>query len=64
MTDIYEICVRDARAVLQQQLDTDDFRDKFQTRPFRQFRTNKECVWTSVFSGEWAWDQVVSSTSL
>ncbi|TFK24547.1 hypothetical protein FA15DRAFT_704530 [Coprinopsis marcescibilis] len=59
MTQPYELCVRDAREVLRNQLSTAEFVDQFETRPYRQFEKEgeKQRVWTNLMSGEWAWEE-------
>ncbi|KAF5332268.1 hypothetical protein D9611_007993 [Ephemerocybe angulata] len=57
MTQTYELCVRDIRQVIHQQLDTPDFKNEFHSRPYRQFQANGERVWSDMFSGDWAWKE-------
>ncbi|KAJ3529105.1 hypothetical protein NMY22_g9137 [Coprinellus aureogranulatus] len=57
MTQTYELCVRDLREVIRQQLSTPDFADEFCTAPYRQFQPDGERVWTNLFSGDWAWNE-------
>ncbi|KAJ7612392.1 hypothetical protein DFH06DRAFT_1345137 [Mycena polygramma] len=57
MTDEYELCVRDCRTVLHQQLGTPDFHDKIDYTPYRQFDAKGRRVWSNFMSGDWAWKQ-------
>ncbi|KAJ6472154.1 hypothetical protein C8R47DRAFT_1296895 [Mycena vitilis] len=57
MTETYELCTRDSRLVLQQQLATPDFKDKIDYSPYRQFDGNGKRVWSNFMSGDWAWRQ-------
>ncbi|KII88928.1 hypothetical protein PLICRDRAFT_698078 [Plicaturopsis crispa FD-325 SS-3] len=57
MTESYELCTRDARQVLHLQLDTPDFKQKFEPVPYRQFNTKQERVYSNFMSGDWAWKQ-------
>lgn len=60
MTQKYELCVRDLREVIHQQLATEEFADEFCTTPYRQFDgASRERVFTNLFSGEWAWNEAV-----
>ncbi|KAJ7907795.1 hypothetical protein B0H13DRAFT_2332007 [Mycena leptocephala] len=57
MTETYELCTRDSRLVLQQQLATPEFKDKIDYSPYRQFAGNGQRVWSNLMSGDWAWKQ-------
>ncbi|KAJ6548422.1 hypothetical protein B0H19DRAFT_1211517 [Mycena capillaripes] len=57
MTETYQLCTRDSRLVLQQQLATPDFKDKIDYSPYRQFDGNGKRVWSNLMSGDWAWKQ-------
>jgi hypothetical protein len=59
MTETYELCTRDSRLVLQQQLATPEFKDKIDYSPYRQFAGNGQRVWSNLMSGDWAWKQAV-----
>lgn len=63
MTQTYELCVRDARQVLHHQLDTTDFADQFDARPYRQFKNDGDRIWSNLLSGDWAWREAVSNLS-
>ncbi|KAF6763988.1 hypothetical protein DFP72DRAFT_873930 [Ephemerocybe angulata] len=57
MTETYELCVRDARQVIHNQLATTEFASQFNAAPYRQFLPNGERVWSNLMSGDWAWRQ-------
>ncbi|KAJ7026200.1 hypothetical protein C8F04DRAFT_1298099 [Mycena alexandri] len=57
MTETYELCTRDSRLVLQQQLATPEFKDKIDYSPYRQFDGDGKRVWSNLMSGDWAWKQ-------
>ncbi|KAJ7483958.1 hypothetical protein B0H11DRAFT_2416136 [Mycena galericulata] len=57
MTETYELCARDSRKVLHQQLANPDFKDKIDYSPYRQFDTDGQRVWSNLMSGDWAWKQ-------
>ena len=59
MTETYELCCRDTRQVLLQQLATSDFKDKFNLTPYQQFNTSGKRVYSNLMSGDWAWKQAV-----
>ncbi|PPQ76696.1 hypothetical protein CVT24_010903 [Panaeolus cyanescens] len=56
MTQTYELCMRDAKHLLQNQLNTAEFRDEINLRPYRQFNHKGERVWSNLMSGDWAWE--------
>ncbi|KAF5334445.1 hypothetical protein D9611_014474 [Ephemerocybe angulata] len=64
MTATYELCVRDVRHVLHQQLDTPDFEHQFHPRPYRQFQSNGDGVWNDLFSGDWAWKEATEISNM
>ncbi|KAJ6512460.1 hypothetical protein C8R45DRAFT_1206566 [Mycena sanguinolenta] len=57
MTETYELCTRDVRTVLHNQLATSDFKDTFNYTPYRQYNVQGKRVWSNFMSGEWAWRQ-------
>lgn len=59
MTQTYELCIRDSRQVLHQQLATPEFKDKMNLVPYRQFNRAGKRVFTNLMSGDWAWKQAV-----
>lgn len=64
MTEMYELCTRDARVLLHNHLQTADFKDEINMRPYRQFNHKGERVWSNLMSGDWAWDEAVMSISI
>ncbi|KAF8200135.1 hypothetical protein BJ912DRAFT_1126700 [Pholiota molesta] len=57
MTQTYELCTRDSRKLLQNQLATTEFANQFNYKPYRQFDHQGKCVWSNLMSGEWAWKE-------
>ncbi|KAJ7735044.1 hypothetical protein B0H16DRAFT_1676755 [Mycena metata] len=57
MTETYELCARNSRTVLHQQLKNPDFADKIDYAPYRQFDAQGRRVWSNLMSGNWAWTQ-------
>ncbi|TEB28157.1 hypothetical protein FA13DRAFT_1633446, partial [Coprinellus micaceus] len=54
-TATYELCVRDVRAVVQQQMATPQFKEEFQTAPYRQYDRSGHRIYSNFMSGDWAW---------
>lgn len=61
MSETYELCTRDSRKILQQQLANPDFKDQINYSPYRQFDAQGKRVWSNLMSGDWAWKQAVRS---
>lgn len=61
MTETYELCTRDARILLHNQLATTGpaERDGFNERPYCQFNHEGDRVWSDLMSGEWAYKEAV-----
>jgi hypothetical protein len=59
MTRTYELCMRDSRILLHNQLATMDFADTFTPTPYRQFNHTGDRVWSNLMSGDWAWNEAV-----
>ncbi|KAF8140679.1 hypothetical protein K438DRAFT_1995789 [Mycena galopus ATCC 62051] len=57
MTQTYEVCTRDLRAVLHHQLETASFKGDIDMVPYRQFNHTGKRVWSNLMSGDWAWKQ-------
>ncbi|KAJ7078723.1 hypothetical protein B0H15DRAFT_1025784 [Mycena belliarum] len=57
MSEEYELCARDCRTVLHQQLANPDFKDKVDFVPYRHFDAQGRRVWSNLMSGDWAWKQ-------
>ncbi|KAG2005024.1 hypothetical protein CC2G_003523 [Coprinopsis cinerea AmutBmut pab1-1] len=56
MTDTFELCLRDVREVIHQQMATPDFAHQFNTAPYQEFFVQSgDRVWSNFFSGDWAW---------
>jgi hypothetical protein len=60
MTQTYELCTRDSRLLLHQQLATTQFKDKINLSPYRQFDAHGQRTWSNLLSADWAWKQAVS----
>ncbi|KAI0003199.1 hypothetical protein BJV74DRAFT_876167 [Russula compacta] len=56
MTETYELCCRDTRRVLHQQLSMSDFKDKINLTPYQQFNSSGKRVYSNLMSGDWAWN--------
>jgi hypothetical protein len=54
MTQTYELCTRDSRQVLHQQLATTDFKDKINLSPYRQFDRDHQQIRSNLMSADWA----------
>jgi hypothetical protein len=59
MTQSYELCTRDVRQLLHNQLGTTAFKDHVNLVPYRQFNHGGRRVWSNLMSGDWAWKQAV-----
>jgi len=59
MTETYELCTRDSRILLHNQLATTDFADAIDYKPYRQFDHTDDRVWSNLMSGDWAWNEAV-----
>lgn len=59
MTETYELCARNSRTLLHQQLRTPDFKDQIHYSPYMQFNTSGERVWSNLMSADWAWSEAV-----
>jgi hypothetical protein len=64
MTETYQLCCRDSRQVLLQQLATSEFKDKFNPVPYKQFNSSGKRIYSNLMSGDWAWEQAVIHSSL
>jgi Plavaka transposase len=54
MTQTYKLYARDPQLVLQQQLATPEFADKFTPTPYRQFQSDGQRVFSNLMPGDWA----------
>lgn len=61
MMNKYELCTHDAHVVLHHQLSTSDLASQFNYQPYWQFDHSGDCVWSNLFSGDWAWNEAVRS---
>ncbi|KDQ53825.1 hypothetical protein JAAARDRAFT_115144, partial [Jaapia argillacea MUCL 33604] len=59
MTQTYELCTRNTRLVLQNQLATSAFKGQQNTRPYRQFNKAGKQVYSNLMSADFAWNQAV-----
>ncbi|KAJ7473215.1 hypothetical protein FB451DRAFT_290240 [Mycena latifolia] len=57
MTQDYELCTRDVRHLLHNQLGMVHFKDSVDFVPYRQFNHDGKRVWSNLMSGDWAWNQ-------
>jgi hypothetical protein len=64
MLETYELCTRNSRLVLHQQLATTDFADKIDYVPYCQFKSNGDRIWSNLMSADWAWAQAVCCHAL
>jgi len=60
MTQTYELCTRDSRLLLHQQLETAHFKDAINLSPYRQYDGDQQRTWSNSISADWAWKQAVS----
>ena len=60
MTQTYELCTRDSRLLLHQQLETAHFKDAIDLSPYRQYDSDRQRIWSNLMSADWAWKQAVS----
>lgn len=61
MIETYELCTRDSRILSHNQLATSDFFDMFNYKPYRQFDHTGDRIWSNLMSGDWAWNEAVST---
>jgi Plavaka transposase len=59
MTETYELCTRNSRLVLQNQLASLEFKGKTNFVPYQQFDGQGRRVWSNLMSADWAWKQAV-----
>lgn len=59
MLETFELCFRDPRIVLLNQIAMPDIRDHFNYVPYMQFNGKRNRVWSNLMSGSWAWDEAV-----
>ena len=59
MRDTFDLCTRDSRTLLHQQLGMTEFKDKINYVPYKQFRGDGSHVWSNLMSADWAANQAV-----
>jgi Plavaka transposase len=59
MLETWELCFRDPRIVLLNQIALPDIQDHFNYVPYMQFNEKKDRVFSNLLSGSWAWDEAV-----
>jgi hypothetical protein len=65
MMQTYELCTRDARHLLHNQLAITGLPDgAFNERPYRQFDHTGAGVWSNLMSGEWAYIEAVHFSTI
>ena len=64
MTETYELCTRDSRQVLHNQLSFTKFKDNINVSPYRQLSNKGIRIWSNLMSGDWAWKQAVRQSKL
>jgi len=64
MSDVHEIFYRDPRLVIHEILANPDFRDGMDFAPYRVFDEDRVRTYQHLMSGDWAWEQAVSSLFL
>lgn len=60
MLETYELCTRDVRVLLHEQLANPQFDGKCNYVPYQQFDGTGNRAWSNLMSGDWAWQQAVS----
>jgi hypothetical protein len=59
MTETYELCARDSRLVLHNQLASSEFKGMTNFVPYQQFDGEGRRIWSNFMSADWAWKQAV-----
>lgn len=59
MLESYELVLRDARAILLDQISLSVLDGHFDYMLYVQFDEKDQCVWSNLLSGTWAWDKAV-----
>lgn len=59
MTQKFELCLRNTRDVICQQLACRDFQGRVNFRPYQQFNKSRKRVYSNLVSGDWAWKKAV-----
>jgi len=63
MSDVHDVFYRDPRLVVHEMLANPDFKDGMDFAPYRIFDKDGIRTYQHLMSGDWAWDQAVSSSS-
>lgn len=61
MSNTYEVFYRDPRLVVHEMLANPDFKDNIDFAPYHVFNEDGDRVYQHLMSGDWAWEQAVSS---
>ena len=64
MLESNKLCFHDPHAILLNQITLSDLQDHFNFTPYMHFNHKKDCVWSNLMSGSWAWEEVVSTKML
>lgn len=59
MTQTYELCMRNSKTLLHQQIRTPDFNGKIHYAPYMQFNSAGDQIWSNLMSSDYVWDQAV-----
>jgi Plavaka transposase len=59
MVESYDLCFRDLRDVLLDQIASPDLQGHFDYVPYMQFNQKRDRVWSNLMSGAWAWQEAV-----
>ena len=59
MVKSYDLCFRDIRALLHEQMACTEFNGHFDYQAYKQFNGKGDRVWTHLMSGDWAWKESV-----
>ena len=59
MLETYDLCFRDPRGVLLNQIASPDLQGHFDYVPYMQFDEKRDRVWSNLMSGVWAWEEAV-----
>lgn len=62
MTASYDVWYRDPRTILRTMLANPDFDGEIHYSPTQEFNAHGEREWKDLMSGNWAWNQAVSSS--
>ena len=57
----YEVVFRDPQTLLGHQLSNPEFKNHIDYSPKLVYGENGQCVWSDLMTGNWAWNQCVST---